>query len=41
VGFLRASSRPAAASVPFRAFIRQRQTLVEEGATRIQRMQKD
>jgi len=40
VGLLRASFRPAAAIVPLRAFLRQRQTLVEEAATRIQRMQK-
>jgi transposase len=39
VGLLRASFRPAAAIV-LRAFLRQRQTLVEEAATRIQRMQK-
>jgi transposase len=40
VGLLRASFRPAAAIVPLRAFLRQRETLVEEAATRIQRMQK-
>jgi transposase len=40
VGLLRASFRPAAAIVPLRSFVRQRATLVEEAATRIQRMQK-
>ena len=40
VGLLRASFRPAAAMVPLRSFMRQRETLVEEVATRIQRMQK-
>jgi transposase len=40
VGLLRASFRPAAAIVPLRSFMRQRATLVEEAATRIQRMQK-
>jgi len=40
VGLLRASFRPAAAIVPLRSFMRQRETLVEEAATRIQRMQK-
>jgi transposase len=40
VGLLRASFRPAAAIVPLRSFLRQRETLVEEAATRIQRMQK-
>ena len=40
VGLLRASFRPAAAIVPLRSYLRQRQTLVEEAATRIQRMQK-
>src|SRR5215831_8125693 len=40
VGLLRASFRPAAAMVPLRSFMRQRETLVEETATRIQRMQK-
>jgi len=40
VGLLRSSFRPSAAMVPLRAFMRQRQTLVEEAATRIQRMQK-
>jgi transposase len=40
VGLLRASSRPAATIVPLRSFLRQRETLVEEAATRIQRMQK-
>jgi transposase len=39
VGLLRASFRPAAAIVPLRSFVRQRATLVEEAATRIQRMQ--
>ena len=40
VGLLRASFRPAATIVPLRSLMRQRQTLVEEAATRIQRMQK-
>src|SRR5215471_9648567 len=40
VGLLRASFRPAAAMVPLRSFMRQRETLVEEASTRIQRMQK-
>jgi len=40
VGLLRPSFRPAAATVPLRSFVRQRETLVEEAATRIQRMQK-
>jgi transposase len=40
VGLLRASFRPAAAIVPLRSYLRQRATLVEEAATRIQRMQK-
>ena len=40
VGLLRASFRPAAAIVPLRSFMRQRASLVEEAATRIQRMQK-
>jgi transposase len=40
VGLLRASFRPAAAIVLLRSFVRQRGTLVEEAATRIQRMQK-
>jgi transposase len=40
VGLLRASFRPAADIVPLRSFLRQRATLVEEAATRIQRMQK-
>ena len=40
VGLLRASFRPAAAIVPLRSLLRQRETLVEEVATRIQRMQK-
>jgi transposase len=40
VGLLRPSFRPAAAIVPLRSFIRQRETLVEEATTRIQRMQK-
>src|SRR5262249_27805426 len=39
VGLLRASFRPAAI-VRLRSFRRQRETLVEEAATRIQRMQK-
>src|ERR1035437_1168021 len=40
VRLLRASFRPAAAIVPLRSYLRQRATLVEEAATRIQRMQK-
>jgi transposase len=40
VGLLRASFRPAGAIVPLRSYLRQRATLVEELATRIQRMQK-
>jgi transposase len=40
VGLLRASFRPTAAIVPLRSYLRQRETLVEEAATRIQRMQK-
>ena len=40
MGLLRASFRPAAALVPLRSFMRQRETLAEEAATRIQRMQK-
>jgi len=40
VGLLRASFRPAAAMVPLRAYMRERATLVEEAAARIQRMQK-
>jgi transposase len=40
VGLLRASFRPAAAIVPLRSFLRQRETLVEETTTRINRMQK-
>ena len=40
VGLLRASFRPAAAIVPLCSYLRQRATLVEEAATRIQRMQK-
>jgi transposase len=40
VGRLGASFRPAATIVPLRALMRQRQTLVEEAATRIQRRQK-
>jgi hypothetical protein len=40
VGLLRASFRPAAAMVPLRSFMRQRETLVEETSTRIHRMQK-
>jgi transposase len=39
VGLLRASFRPGAAIVPLRSYLRQRETLVEEAATRIQRMQ--
>jgi transposase len=40
VGLLRASFRPAAAMVPLRSFMRQRETLVEEASARILRMQK-
>jgi len=40
VGLLRASFRPATAIVPLRSYLRQRETLVEEAATRIHRMQK-
>ena len=40
VGLLHASFRPAAALVPLRSYMRQRDTLVAEAATRIQRMQK-
>src|ERR1700675_3073865 len=40
VGLLRASFRPAATIVPLRSLMRQRQTLVEEAATRIHRMHK-
>ena len=40
VGLLRASFRPSAAIVPLRAYLRQRETLVQEGSTRILRMQK-
>jgi transposase len=40
VGLLRASFRPVSAIVPLRSYLRQRATLVEELATRIQRMQK-
>jgi transposase len=40
VGLLSPSFRPAAALVPLRAYLRQRQTLVDEGATHILRMQK-
>ena len=40
VGLLRTSFRPAAAIVPLRSFMRQRETLVEEASARIQRMQK-
>jgi len=40
VGLLRASFRPAAAIVPLRSYLRPREILVEEAATRIQRMQK-
>jgi transposase len=40
VGLLSPSFRPAAALVPLRAYLRQRQTLIEEGATHILRMQK-
>ena len=38
VGLLRASFRPTAAIVPLRSFMRQRETLVEEAATRIHRI---
>ena len=40
VGLLRANFRPAAAIVPLRSFMRQRETLVEETSARILRMQK-
>src|SRR5215475_3612708 len=40
VGLLRASFRPAAAIVPLRSFMRQRETLVEELTVHILRMQK-
>jgi len=40
VGLLRPSFRPAAAIVALRSYLRERATLVEEAATRIQRMQK-
>jgi transposase len=40
VGLLRASFRPAAAIVPLRSYVRQRETLVEEASARILRMQK-
>jgi transposase len=40
VGLLRPSFRPAAALVPLRSFMRQRETLVEEISARILRMQK-
>jgi transposase len=40
VGLLRGSFRPAAAIVPLRSYLRQRETLVEEAATRINRMDK-
>jgi hypothetical protein len=40
VGLLRTSFRPAAALVPLRSFMRQRESLVEEASTRIHRMQK-
>src|SRR5215469_2093902 len=40
VELLRASFRPAAAMVPLRSFMRQRETLVGETSTRIHRMQK-
>jgi transposase len=40
VGLLNPSFRPAAALVPLRSYMRQRQTLVEAGATHILRMQK-
>jgi len=40
VGLLRTSFRPAAAIVPLRSFMRQRETLVEEASAGIHRMQK-
>src|SRR5215472_2362667 len=40
VGLLRPSFRPAAAMVPLRSFMRQRETLIEEASARILRMQK-
>ncbi len=40
VGLLRASFRPAAEIVQLRAYMRQRATLVQEQATRLQRMEK-
>jgi transposase len=40
VGLLRASFRPAAAMMALRSFMRQREILVEETSTRIDRMQK-
>jgi transposase len=40
VGLLSPSFRPAAALVPLRAYLRQRQTLVDEGGSYILRMQK-
>jgi transposase len=40
VGLLRPSFRPADTIVPLRSFMRQRETLVEEAVTRVQRMQK-
>jgi transposase len=40
VGLLRPSFRPAAAIVALRVYLRERATLVEEAAARIQRMQK-
>ena len=40
VGLLRASFRPSAAIVPLRAYLRHRETLVQETSTRILRMQK-
>jgi transposase len=40
VGLLRASFRPTAAMVPLRSYLRERATLIEEAAARIQRMQK-
>jgi transposase len=40
VGLLRASFPPAAAIVPLRAFMRQRETLVEQASARILRMHK-
>jgi transposase len=39
VGLWRASCRPAAAIVPLRSFVRQRASLVEQAATRLQRRQ--